>query len=349
MNWLSFLRKKPSTSSEEVIPEGDLRRGMHVESTPKVRIVFMGTPSFAATLLETMISEKYNVVGVVTKQDKTIGRSQEIAKIPVKEVALKYSLPILQPVKLDETAIATLSDWKPDLIVVAAYGKILPPSILSLPGFGCVNVHASLLPRFRGASPIQNTLLSGDTETGVTLMLMDEGMDTGDIIAQKKISIDANETKENLLARLTEEGKALLRENIPLWVLRKITPTSQDESQATLCQLIEREDGRVIWNESAKDIYNRYRALTPWPGIFTFWKKSDGEFLRLKLHRVSLQKQSVQTKYPLGQVMEIGEKIGVQTGEGVIFLEEVQLEGKNKMPIKEFLLGNDDLLGGQLQ
>lgn len=316
--------------------------------TPKIRVIFMGTPVFAAEILSGLVEKKYTITCVITKPDSTSGRDKEVRESAVKQKAKEFGLPIEQPEKLDQETITKIKKLKPDLIIVAAYGKILPSEILEIPGFGCINVHASLLPKWRGASPIQNALLNGETETGITIMLMNEGMDTGDILAQKKINIGPDETKEYLFLRLTDEGKKLLLETVPLWVERKITPTPQNNAQATLCQLIEREDGHVIWTDSAESIYNRYRALFNWPGIFSFWKK-DNELLRLKLHRISYQKQSPQMSHQIGEVFELGEKVGVQTGSGVVFLGEVQLEGKNRMPIKEFLLGNKEIIGNFLK
>jgi methionyl-tRNA formyltransferase len=317
-------------------------------NAPKIRTLFMGTPEFAATILTGLIEQKYNIVGVVTKMDKPSGRKQETEESAVKKKAVEYKLPVLQPQKFDEATIEMIKQLQPDLIVVAAYGKILPKEVLKIPGFGCINIHASLLPLWRGASPIQNALLAGATETGITLMLMDEGMDTGDIVAQKKVDIDPDETQESLRSRLTEVGHDFLLEILPQWIERTITPKPQEHTLATLCQLIEREDGHILWTESAESIYNRYRALCPWPGIFSFWKKEDG-LLRLKLQKISYQKQSPQIAHPLGQVFEVGEKIGVQTNEGVVYLEKVQLEGKTELPIAEFILGNKDLIGSFLQ
>ncbi|MFZ2187759.1 MAG: methionyl-tRNA formyltransferase [Candidatus Moraniibacteriota bacterium] len=318
------------------------------DSAPKIRTIFMGTPEFSAAILSGLIDQHYNIVSVVTKVDKPSGRKQAIEESAVKKKALEYHIPVLQPQKFDESFVEIIRALQPDLIIVAAYGKILPAAILQIPGFGCINVHASLLPKWRGASPIQNALLAGATETGVTIMLMDEGMDTGDILVQKKVDIASDDTHESLRVRLTEIGRDTLLKMLPLWIARALTPTPQDDSTATLCQLIEREDGHILWTESAESIYNRFRALSPWPGIFVFWKK-EHELLRLKLHRISYQKQSPQIPYPLGQVFEVGEKVGVQTSEGVIFLEEVQLEGKTRIDIAEFLLGNKDIINGFLQ
>ena len=316
--------------------------------TPKVRVVFMGTPPLSATLLEALLAKGYNIVGVVTKPDKGVGRDNEKEGSAVKQLAIERGLSLLQPEKIDAEAIAAIKDWKPDLIVVAAYGRILPAPLLALPGFGCINFHTSLLPQWRGASPIQNALLAGATETGVTLMLMDQGMDTGDILTQKSVPIAPTDTTPTLTEKLLTLGTDLLIETLPLWIERKITATKQDAEKATLCQLIEREDGRVMWSDDAESIYNRYRALTPWPGIFTYFKRDDN-LLRLKLITISCQKMNAATVHPLGTVFEIGEKIGVQTENGIIFLDEVQLESKSVLPIREFIRGNESFIGTLLQ
>lgn len=308
----------------------------------------MGTPALSASILTALLEKHYNIVGVVTKADKPVGRKKEITASPVKEVALQHEIPLLQPEKIDATTLEQLRSWKPDLIIVAAYGKILPQEVIDLPGFGCLNFHPSLLPLWRGAAPIQNALLSGATETGVTIMLMDRGMDTGDILQQVILPIAPEDTSDTLTEKLVTAGTELLLSTLPLWVERKLTPLKQDGSRATLCQLIEREDGHIIWTDEAESIYNRFRALTPWPGIFTYWKKGD-DLLRLKILGLTYQKQNPQTMRPLGQVFEIGEKVGVQTTTGIIFLETVQLEGKGPLTIKEFLRGNDGLVGSFLE
>lgn len=322
---------------------------IHVqEKVPKIRIVFMGTPQFSATILRSLLDHHYQVVGVVTQPDKPIGRTQELQPSQTKQVALEHQLPILQPGKLDEEAYSVLKSWKPDLIVVAAYGKILPRNVLSLPGFGCLNVHASLLPKWRGASPIHNVLLSGETETGITLMLMDEGVDTGDMIASERTDIGPDETRPELEVRLAAIGAELLPHTLAPFIEKKIIPKKQDLSEATLCQLIDREDGRIFWNEDSQDLYNRYRALTPWPGVFTFWKRN-GLVQRLKLISLSHIKQSPQIRHVAGEVFEIGESIGVQTGTGILLLEEVQLEGKERVDIRTFVRGYRDFIGSILQ
>lgn len=315
---------------------------------PQVRVVFMGTPAFSAEILETLLQAHYNIVGVVTKPDRPVGREQTLETSPVKNIAVNHKLPILQPERLDAAALKQLKEWKPDLIVVVAYGKLLPETVLNLPGFGCVNIHTSLLPRWRGASPIQNALLAGDTETGVSLMLLDKGMDTGPIIAQKSCPIDPMERSDTLTEKLTALSKELLLETLPLWVKRKITATPQPGEGVTLCQLIEREDGRIFWDLTAPEIYNRYRGLYPWPGIFTFWKKDEDDLIRIKLHEIECQKVNPSTPRHVGEVFEIGEDLGVQTGSGVILIKSLQLEGKNKVSAAEFLRGNPKCVGSLL-
>jgi len=344
-----FPKKKPSSEKKYVARIKEMVTVSHVsQETPKIRVVFMGTPELAATLLQALLTKHYNIVGVVTKKDQPASPKREITQSPVKKLALEKNLPLLQPEKIDEAVSEQLRAWKPDLIMVAAYGKILPQAVLDIPGFGCLNFHPSLLPQWRGAAPIQNALLSGATETGVTLMLMDRGMDTGDILKQVVVPIAPEDTNPTLTEKLVIAGTDLLLATIPLWVERRIAPQKQDGTRATLCQMIERSDGHIIWTDDAESIYNRYRALLPWPGVFTYWKKKD-ELLRLKILALSYQKQNPQTMNPLGQVFEIGEKIGVQTTTGIIFLEEVQLEGKGPMPIHEFILGNETLIGSNLE
>lgn len=319
-------------------------------TTPKIRVVFMGTPDFAQTILNRLITEQYNIVAAYTQPDKPIGRKQEIQASPVKLLAQEHSIPVEQPEKLDEDATKKLATYKPDLIIVVAYGKLLPKRVLGIPGFGCINVHPSLLPKFRGPSPIQNALLHGDQETGTTLMLLDEGMDSGDIIAQEKITISPDEISPILSKRLADLSASLLVQTLPKFVGREIQPQKQDATKATLCQLIDREDGRIIWSKNAENIYNRYRALYDWPGIYCFWRsKNDEQLIRIKLNRIEIQRQNPQAKHHIGEVFELGEKIGIQTGEGVVFINELQMEGKSPTPIEEFIKGYPHFIGHILQ
>lgn len=314
----------------------------------KLRTVFMGTSELSETILDNLIKNKYNIVGAFTKPDSRIGRDQKISSPAVKILAQKHDIPIFQPEKFNENATEELKRLKPDLVIVAAYGKILPKSALKIPAFGAINVHVSLLPKYRGPSPIQNALLQGEKETGVTIMLMDEGMDSGDIISQKSIAIEPHDNTKTLTEKLSSMGTDFLLETVPLWVKRKIQPKQQDHSQATLCQLIDREDGHIYWSETAESIYNRYRALTPWPGIFSYWKNGE-DLVRLKLLSIRLQKINPVEKHAEGEVFEIGDDIGIQTSNGVIIIKEIQKEGKRPMSAKDFIIGAQGLIGSILQ
>lgn len=315
---------------------------------PQISVVFMGTPEFAQTALAALVDSAYHVVGVVTQPDRKVGRKQELTPSPIKVYAIEHNLPLLQPEKLDSASVDAILEWKPDVIVVAAYGKLLPQRLLTSPGFGCINIHASLLPRWRGASPVANALIAGDTETGVTLIQLDEGMDTGDILAVRQTAINADECAPELLDRLSKLGSTLLIETLPLWITRSITTTPQSEDGVTLCQLIEREDGHIFWNESAENIYNRYRGLYPWPGLFTHWNRNTDGAVRIKLHTVTIQKTPLAIDHPSGTVLEIGEKIGVVTGCGIVFPLMLQLEGKEPVSITDFVAGYPDFIGAIL-
>jgi methionyl-tRNA formyltransferase len=314
----------------------------------KLKTVFMGTSHLAKNILEALAENKYNIVGCFTQTDKKSGRDKEIKTNPVKEFCLKNNIKVFQPDKFDSEAISSVKSLNPDLIIVAAYGRILPESVLNMPGFGAVNVHPSLLPRFRGSSPIQNALLLGEKETGVTIMLMDKGMDTGDILAQEKIAIDDADTSIVLTEKLTVLAKELLIKTLPLWIERKIDPVKQDNSKAISNQLIEREDGHIFWEDEAENIYNRWRAFQPWPGIFGFWE-SNGILQRIKFLKIKFQKTDPEAKHNIGEVFELGDQIGVQTIKGVIILEELQLEGKSPAPIKDFANGYKNFVSSILK
>lgn len=308
----------------------------------------MGTSALAEVVLESLLEEKYNIAAVFTQPDKKAGRKKELKISPVKNLAKNHRIPLLQPGGFDKDLISEIKKLKPDLIIVAAYGKILPKEILEIPGFGSLNVHASLLPKFRGPSPIQNTLMAGEKETGATIMLMDEGIDTGDVLNKKTTEISQEDTLSTLSLNLARLGSALLLETIPLWIEGRIKSKKQKESQATLCQLIERDDGRIFWDEKAEVIYNKYRALSPWPGIFCFWENSDS-LERIKFHKVSLQRKDSETEYRLGEVFQSGDEIGVKSSEGIIIIDEIQLEGKKPLSIKEFVNGHPDFIGSVLK
>lgn len=316
----------------------------------RIKTIFMGTSDFAADILEALIAEKYNLVSVFTQPGKKSGREQKPTPSAVRVVAEKNKLTVFEPEKLDEKTVEEIKKQMPDLIIVAAYGKIIPKSILEIPGFGIINVHPSLLPKFRGPSPIQNTLLSGEKETGTTIMLMDEGIDSGDILSQEKVAVDEKDLYEDLSKKLTALSWKLLLETLPDWIERKIKPQPQESGKATYCQLIERSDGKIIWDNEAREIFNCYRAFHRWPGIFCYLENDNG-IKRLKLNSIDFQDNNPdsQEKKRLGEVFRIADKIAVQTGKGLIFLKEVQLEGKKNISIEEFINGYPDFIGSLLK
>lgn len=314
----------------------------------KLKMIFMGTSEFAEGILSALIREKYKITSVYTQPDKRVGRKQISEKSPVRIAAEKNNIAVFTPSRLDASVVSEIKKQKPDIIIVAAYGRILPKAILELPIFGALNVHASLLPKYRGASPIQNAILNGETETGSTIMLMDEGVDMGDILSQRPVQIEKDETSLELSKKLAKISTDLLLETLPLWLEKKITQQKQDDSRATLCRMIRREDGRIDWNDTACHIYNRFRAFYPWPGIFTLWERH-GKILRVKLNKISLLDKKNEAAKITGEVVMTGEKIGVATAEGFAILETVQLEGKPETKIEAFLNGYPDFIGSVLK
>lgn len=237
-----------------------------------MRIVFMGTPEFAVPSLEALLRSDDHVVGVVSQPDRPKGRGQQLVAPPVKLVAERAGIPVLQPLKIRTPEfLQALTSWQPDLIAVAAYGRILHTPILTLPPKGCVNVHGSLLPKYRGAAPIQWAVINGETETGITTMLMDEGMDTGPMLLQERLGIMKDDTAGTLAPRLAELGGRLLVETIAQLKAGTLMPKKQDDGQATMAPLLKKEDGLIDWTMSAASLANRVRGLSPWPGAYTFF------------------------------------------------------------------------------
>jgi methionyl-tRNA formyltransferase len=307
------------------------------------RIVFMGTPEFAVpTLLA--LDEHHQVVGVVSQPDRRAGRGQKMTASPVKEAALERELPVFQPDTLrTPEALVYLADWRPDLIVVAAFGQILRLPVLRLPPHGCLNVHASLLPRYRGAAPISAAILAGDPVTGATIMCMDEGMDTGPILAQAKCPIGPDDTTASLTAKLADLGSHLLIETLPAWLAGEIAARPQDEAQATYCRPLSKEDGRLDWTRSAAHLDRQVRACHPWPGAYTTW-----EGKRLKILRARPM-AGWQGEAEPGTVIELeAGGLAVVAGQGALELREVQLAGKKPVAAGPFARGQRHLVGGSL-
>ena len=319
--------------------------GMSADAT--IRVLFMGTPDFAVPSLRAL-TEQANaglaVAGVVTRPDKPVGRKQQVVFSPVKQFALEHDIPVYQPGPLRRPeALALLRDLAPDLIVVAAFGQILPSDVLALPLHGCLNVHASLLPRWRGASPINAAILAGDVETGVTIMLMDAGLDTGPALAQRATPIGSAETAGELSDRLALLGADLLVETVPRWLAGVITPEPQDESRATVTRLLQKSDGRLDWQRPAEELARQVRAHTPWPGAFTTW---EGRTLKILRARAI----SFETDLPPGVCFApTGDtSLAVICGEGALALEVIQLEGKRAMPSAEVVRGHPALASARL-
>lgn len=297
------------------------------------RIVFMGSPDFAVPAL-TRLAENYPVVGVVTQPDRPAGRGRTLMAPPVKVKALELGLPLLQPEKLRQPEVfQQLSRWEPDVIVVAAFGMILRQEVLDLPPFGCINIHASLLPRWRGAAPIQAALLAGDTETGITIMKLDAGVDTGPVLAQKAIPIGNSDTGGSIFTKLAELGGDLLLETLPGYLSGRNLPQPQDESRATYAPMLKKEEGLLDFKDSAENLVRRVRAFNPWPGTYILINDAP-----LKVHAAHSEPGP---SHP-GKHSIFNGKPAISTSAGLLVLDEVQPSGRRPMTGKAFLAGARD-------
>ena len=291
----------------------------------------MGSPDFSVPSLR-VLAEYYPVVGVVTQPDREAGRGRKLVSPPVKTLALHLGLPLIQPERLRSAeSMEQLRRWSPDVIVVAAFGQILRQEVLDLPRYGCVNVHASLLPRWRGAAPINAAILAGDTETGVTIMKMDAGVDSGPMLAQRAIPIAPEDTAGTMLEKLAQLGADLLIGTLPDYLSGKIQPQAQDDSRATHAPMLKKEDGWLDFTRPAEELARRVQAFNPWPGAFFEW---EGGLLKVRRARVSADKSPGS-----GMRLIVEGRPAVGTSEGILILEEVQPAGKNPMPGKAFLAG----------
>lgn len=304
-----------------------------------VNVVFMGTPDFAVPTLKALIAA-YTVTGVVTQPDRPAGRSLAALPSPVKQVAQAHGISVLQPEKLRRPeAIAALRQWPADLYIVAAFGQILPQSVLDIPTRGAINVHASLLPRWRGAAPIQASILAGDSQTGVTIMMMEAGLDTGPMLRAQAIDIDREETGASLHDRLSELGARLLIPTIDDYLAGRIQPVPQPEDGVTWAPQIEKEHGRINWAKSAAEIDRQVRAFTPWPGTFTEW---DGRVLKI------LGGTPAAGKAAAGLIVKQEGGVAVGTGDGLYALSRVQLAGKQAVDTAAFVNGHKEFVGATL-
>jgi methionyl-tRNA formyltransferase len=308
------------------------------------RIVFFGTPDFSIPVLKNLFQGPDEVVAVVTQPDREKGRGRKVVPPPVKELALQQGQTLFQPEKVrEETFQEKIKGLQPDLFVLVAYGQILPKSLLEIPKHGAVNVHASLLPKYRGAAPIPWAILKGERVTGVTTMMMDEGMDTGDILLQTEISMSDEETSETLHDQLALLGAQLLSETVKEMKAGSVRPIPQDHSKATYAPPLKKEDGQIDWSKDSKEIDRQVRALNPWPGAFTMW---NGQLL--KIYKGEVREEI--TKRETGIVSWVGSDfIEVETGKASFIIKEVQLEGKRRMSVREFLSGHPILVGTVFQ
>jgi methionyl-tRNA formyltransferase len=311
------------------------------------RVIFMGTPEFAVPALRALLeAPEFAVVCAVTQPDRPAGRGQKLQASPVKEVALAHGVPILQPQKLRDVGVfEQLQAYAPDLIVVAAFGQILRQNVLELPRYGCINVHASLLPRWRGAAPIQAAILNGDSETGITIMQMDVGLDTGPILRQRALPIAPDETGQTLHDKLAALGGTLLVETLRDYLSGKIVPQPQDDSLHTYAPMLKKEDGRINWADSAARIARQVRAYYPYPTAYTEW---DGQLLKI-LPAQAPDALTVQAgRAAIGEVIAYGDGIAIGTGEGLYVPQQVQLAGKSVQPVRDFLNGHRAIIGSRL-
>lgn len=301
-----------------------------------MRVIFMGTPDFATTTLEAVLEAGHEVVLVVTQPDKPKGRGKNVQFPPVKECAVSHGIEVYQPKRVREPeCMEHLRNYRPDMIVVAAFGQILPRELLELPPYGCINVHASLLPKYRGAAPIQWAVINGDENSGVTIQRMAEGIDTGDMIAKVTVALEPKETGGSLFERLATAGAALCVQAMADIEAGKAVYLPQDETQATHVSMIKKEMGRIDWSMSAVAIERLIRGLNPWPSAYTGLGGKT-----LKIWEADVLSQD--TAYPHGTIVKIDKmSIQVQTGEGILVLREVQLEGKKRMSVDAFLRGYD--------
>ncbi|WP_106768183.1 methionyl-tRNA formyltransferase [Paenibacillus faecalis] len=303
-----------------------------------MNIVFMGTPAFAVPSLDMLVTEGYNVVAVVTQPDRPQGRKKVLTPTPVKEAALRHGIAVLQPQRLrSPEAVAELSKYKPDMIVTAAYGQILPKAVLDMPALGCLNVHGSLLPKYRGGAPIQRCIINGEKVTGITLMYMAEGLDTGDMIAKVEVPIQDDDTAGTMFDKLSIAGASLLKEQLPSLVNGKVKATPQNDEEATYAPNLTREDEKIDWTRTSRQIYDQIRGLVPFSGGFTLW---NGEVFKIWAAAIPGNHSMASKEVVPGTVLDLSESgIVVKTGDGTLTLLTVQPSGKKAMDAAQFSRG----------
>lgn len=299
-----------------------------------MRVIFMGTPDFSVGTLEALVQAGYEVVLAVTQPDKPKGRGGKMQYTPVKEKALEYDIPVFQPVKVREkSCVEKLDSYKADVMVVVAFGQILPREILELTPYGCINVHASLLPKYRGAAPIQWSIIDGETVTGVTTMQMDEGLDTGDMLLKTEVPLEPDETGGSLHDKLSAAGAKLCVETLKALEEKTVTPEKQGETPTKYARMLDKELGKIDWTKDAASIERLVRGLNPWPSAYTSW---EGKIMKIW----SAEVVDGESKAPCGTVAEVTKTdFSVQTGKGLLKVTELQIPGKKRMAADAFLRG----------
>ena len=300
-----------------------------------MKVIFMGTPDFSVGALEAIIQAGHQVTAVVTQPDKAKGRKKEVQMTPVKECALKYDIPVFQPVKIKlPEAVEKLKTFEADIFIVAAFGQILSEEILNMPKYGCINIHASLLPKYRGAAPIQWVILNGEKETGITIMQLDKGVDTGDMLMRQTVVIDERETGDSLRDKLGEVGAELIVKALPLIEKGELSPKKQEDSEATYFTVLDKSLGCIDWEKDAKSIDRLVRGLNSWPSAYTYYNNKT-----LKIWEAYAQ--DCDSTGQAGTVSKVDkDSFYINTGKNQLKVTQVQLEGKKRMNVKEFLLGN---------
>ena len=314
------------------------------EKMKEIKIVFMGSADFSVPIFLELF-EKFTVLAVVTEIDKPAGRGNEVESPPTKKMAIELGLPCHQPVILLKNSefIETLKSYDPDVIIVAAYGKILPQEILNLPKNGCLNVHPSLLPKYRGASPIQTALLNGDAKSGVSIILMDHRMDTGDIIIQEEMKIEPEDDYTALAKKMSVASSRLLAGILEKYINNETKLKIQNDSQATYTKKISKYDGRIDWQKKALDIHNQLRAYSDWPGSYAFFDKKKLDIIKARPMELDQGEN-----FQIGQVISDGQLICVKCSEGFLELQRVKLEGKTEISVKDFINGHQKFVGALL-
>jgi methionyl-tRNA formyltransferase len=307
-----------------------------------LRVVFMGSPEFAVPPFEELVLNQYQVVAVYTQPDRAAGRGRGLVSPPVKLAAKSLGVEVVQPPSFKEAGVvAKLAQFRPDVIVVAAFGQLLPRSVLEIPRFGAVNVHPSLLPRFRGASPVASAILAGDEFTGVSIMLLDEGMDTGPVLARAQIPISAWDNTASLSGKLSLVGARLLVEALSHYLKGELTPQPQNENEATSSRPLNKEAGEIDWHLPAVELWRRVRAFYPWPGCYTKWRGK-------KLDIIEGVPLSGEKALKVGEVVATSAAFGIGTGDGVLGILRLRLEGKRALSAAEFLRGQRGFIGAVL-